>query len=111
MFVACEKEGVGGWVGEGVGGWGGGWVGGGDNSNAKIPPTDAPHPKANQDVILLTRTSLQRAERMKTRAEGKQPSTLEVISKGNGEKNKSSRPHLMCNHKLAKKVLMFHAEM
>lgn len=47
MFVGCEK-------------------GGGHDSNAKIPPTDAPHYRANQDVILLTRTSLQRAERMKT---------------------------------------------
>lgn len=45
MFVICEN----------------GWVGGGDNSNVKIPQT--PHPGENQDVILLTRTSLQRAER------------------------------------------------
>lgn len=52
MFVACEKG-----------------VGGGDHSNAKIPPTDAAHPRPNEDIVVLTRKSLQRAERMKTQVE------------------------------------------
>lgn len=48
-------------------GGGGGW----DCSNAKIPPTDAAHSEANQDVVLLTRTSSRRASRSQTRVEGK----------------------------------------